>query len=140
MEHDEVSEHIHRVARLYRQFDNEYWAFVSQLHHAGRHLGITGPDHERQAMAELSYVGELFRIGLRLVIAGGNPLGEIYLDHVSNEATHRVGRVFLDEAGQLLDAPAGTVRGQIRDPDIAGHLLVSWLDGWLQDSAELKTL
>ncbi|TDY02433.1 hypothetical protein [Thiohalophilus thiocyanatoxydans] len=140
MEHDEVSERIHRVAQLYRQFDNEYWAFVSQLHHAGRHLGITGPDHERQAMAEITYVGELFYIGLRLVIDGGNPLGEIYLDHVGDEAIQRVGRVFLDEGGQLLDAPAGAVLGQIRDPDIARHLLVSWLDGWLQDSADLKTL
>ncbi|MDR9437738.1 MAG: hypothetical protein RI563_12725 [Thiohalophilus sp.] len=140
MEHDKVAERIHRVARLYRQFDNEYWALVSQLHHAGRHLGITGPDHERQAMAELTYVGELFRIGLRLVTVEGTPLGEIYLDHVGDEATHRVGRLFLDEAGQLLDAPAGAVLGQIRDPDIARHLLVSWLDGWLRDSAELKTL
>ncbi|MFO8026009.1 hypothetical protein [Thiohalophilus sp.] len=140
MEHDKVAERIHRVARLYRQFDNEYWALVSQLQHAGRHLGITGPDHERQAMAELTYVGELFRIGLRLVTVEGAPLGEIYLDHVCDEVTHRVGRLFLDEAGQLLDAPAGAVLGNIRDPDIAPHLLVNWLDDWLRNSAELKTL
>ncbi|MFP3873904.1 MAG: hypothetical protein ACLFQT_01785 [Thiohalophilus sp.] len=140
MEHDEVSERIHRVARLYRQFDNEYWAFVSQLHHAGRHLGITGPDHERQAMAELTYVGELFYIGMRLVTVEGTPLGEIYLDYVGSEATQRVGRVFLDEPGQLLDAPTGSVLGQIGDPDIARRLLVSWLDGWLRDSVELKTM
>lgn len=143
MENDQAAERIRRIAELYKQFDNEYWAFVTQLHRAGRHLGITGPSHEQQAMAELTYVGELFRIGLRLVTAGATPLGEIYLDHIPDGASgarQRVGEVFLDESGKILDTPGGTVTGQIRDRDIAKHLLVTWLERWLKASAELKTL
>lgn len=145
MGQEEAADRIHRVAELYKQFDNEYWAFVTQLHHAGRHLGITGPAHEQQAMAELTYVGESFRIGLRLVIAGGSPLGEIYLDHIGDHVddpatAQRVGRVFLEEGGRLLESPGGAAVGQIRDPYIAKQLLVSWLNEWLTASAELKTL
>lgn len=142
MQDDEATARIRRVAERYKEFDNEYWAFVTQLHRAARHLGIGGPVHEQQAMAELIYAGELFRIGLRLVIARDTPLGEIYLDHVTDGAgaQQRVGQIFLDEGGRLLDAPGGSAVGQIRDPDIAEGLLVRWLDGWLKASADLQTL